>query len=92
MTFRVTLVECDDTVGNPDARVIRQYPLATVDTLPHATRLQREHEARLTGVLRNAVDGSKREYVTLVADRRNPHEYGNVYRTTYVLVSIEGEK
>ena len=92
MTFQVTLVEVDDQVGNPDAtRDIRQYPLATTDTLPHAARIASEYEATLTGDKRYRPDGSQREYVTLVVDRKHPHEYGNVYRTSYVLVSF-GEK
>lgn len=91
MTFQVTLVEVDDQVGNPDARAIRQYPLTSTDTLPHALRVAREYESKLSGALTDSVEGSKREYVTLVVDRKHPHEYGNVYRTSYVLVSF-GEK
>lgn len=89
--FTVTLVEVDDTVGNPDARAIRQYPLATMDTLRHALRVAREQEAKLAGTVRNSVDGAKREYVTLLVDRGHPYEYGNVYRTTYVLVGFGAE-
>lgn len=92
MTFQVTLVEIDDTVGYPEVRAIRQYPLTSTDTLPHALRVAREYESKLAGTLRHSVEGSKREYVLQVVDHMHPHEYGNVYRTSYVLVSFGDEK
>lgn len=87
--FTVTLVEIDDTVGNSDAQAIRQYPLASMDTLSHAVRVAHDHESTLTGTLRNSVEGSKREYVTQIIELGHPHGYGNVYRTTYVLVGMD---
>lgn len=80
--IHVIIVEVDETVGNPDARVVRQYPVATTDTVPHALRLASVHEDGLLGD--KTTDGKR---VALIANRGHRLEYGNVYRTSYVLVS-----
>lgn len=81
MTFHVTLVEHDQTVGNSDCDAVRQYLVKTVDTLPHAHRIATELEHEL-GVNAN----SKRRHVKLV-DRGHPLEFGSIYRTSYYLVT-----
>jgi hypothetical protein len=90
--FTVTMVEVDQTVGNPDAKVVRQYPLTSTDTLPHALRVAREYETKLVGALVHpVVHGSKHEYVSLLVDHGRHDELGNIYRTTYVSVGFGDE-
>lgn len=90
--FQLLLIERDDTVGNPDATVTRRYPLETVDTASHALRLQDEHEARLRDDWRmtrrtsHGNPGTVTEHYVLLIDRKHPHEYGNVYRSTRIVV------
>lgn len=80
--FTVTMVEVDQTVGNPDAKQVRQYPLATVDTLPHAHRIAGDKEVQISAATGGRV-------VTKLIDHGHAHEYGNVYRTTYVIITVK---
>lgn len=88
MAFTVTLVERDETVGNPDARVVRTYPIATVDNPSHAFDIAAEHEAMLTGTRRESHGnpGTVVEFWSTLIDRKHPLEYGNVIRTQYISV------
>ncbi len=88
--FQLMMVEVDETVGSPDARAVRKYPLDTVDTLSHATQLRNE---RYESIAARIDDGHREDgkhvFRQLVVNRNHPHEYGNVYRTTHILITVK---
>ena len=91
MAFRIVLVETEQTVGNPDAKNVREYPFKTVDTMPHAIRIQSEQEQRLLSLGRTekyCYDAScNKEFWELLLDTDHPYEFGNVYRFIRVVIA-----
>lgn len=91
MAFKVTLWERDDMVGHPDARQLRSWVLATVDTLPHADRIARQAESSAhTRDARTVTNhaGTHTERTRAIVQRGRADGYGDVYRTTWISVSV----
>ena len=94
--FYVRMIEQDAVVGNSAPNVTRNYIISTHDTLIGANRALSATEHALDerigntrDVKRMAIGHSRPEWTQTIVDHGLPHEQGNVYRITYITVTLD---